>query len=212
MKAMAIGSCRIYYPVGNLSHVKMSPLGNSHSSGQIIQLFKIMNGTISIPEYLTKMAFKGRSKTKEMERVDISKIDKFIIEVSSLKKVYFKNSKILLSLDYFENRKISEVITTEESDEEFFNNLDAINRIVNNKPILFVSHNNIPNLINRSKIIMNLSKWCKKNKKDFFDPTHKILQYKPVQRCFLSDNDYNHYSVMFIKKLKKYFRAFLKGT
>jgi len=208
MKAMILGSCRVYYPLLGMPNVIFYPGGTVHYSGQIIQAFNIMSKNIDIPKYLEKKVFKGWSK-KQNKKYDISKIDKFVIEISSLKKIYFDNSKILLNIDYFEGKKnISGVNISKESKAEFFYNMDVINKIIDDRPVLFVSHNNIPNLKNRKLIIKYLLEWCGANKKNFIDPTILINKYK-VKKCF-EKNDYNHYSLFFRKKMKRYIGDFLK--
>ena len=105
MKIMALGSCRVYCPLLGMPNVFFYPGGTVHYSGQIIQAFNIMSKNIDIPKDLEKKVFKGWSK-KQNKKYDISKIDKFVIEISSLKKIYFNNSKILLNIDYVEDKKI----------------------------------------------------------------------------------------------------------
>ena len=95
-----------------------------------------------------------------------------------------------------------------ESKAEFFYNMDVINKIIDDRPVLFISHNNIPNLKNRKLIIKYLLEWCGNNKKNFIDPTILINKYK-VKKCF-EKNDYNHYSLFFRKKMKRYIGDFLK--
>ena len=211
MKVMVLGSCRVYDPLKNYRETVLFKGGRVHTSTQIIQAFNIMSGNLKIPQDIFKYALRGTEK-KTYLIYDFLEIDFFIMEICSVKNFYFNNyNSISLGTDRWAKKdKFKEkIIIRKETNDELFYNLNKINLIINRKPCLFVSHNNIPNLENRDLLINNLSLWCEKNDKYFLDPTGLIKKYG-VRKCFKPKNDCNHYSRNFRREMRRYFKTFLK--
>lgn len=195
MKLLVMGSCRVTRPLESVS--TLCPLGNIHSTSEMVQACEVMSGKRSIPENL-KPYFYGVGK-RENVLVDLSSIDQVVIEISSLKN-HVVNGEIIINIGYEEKLqwpRLDNVRVQIETASEMVKNLKSLESYFSNsQKVLYVCHNTLVAVASRYMIAEVLSQWCKEKPHEFCDPTVFDSKYGSKEVHLLKESgeiDYNHY-------------------
>ena len=217
-----MGSCRLLKPLGgSMDKIDKYNGGYIYSSSEAIQAFKIMSGSMVVPKDLENYVFHDFG-VPEKKLYNISKIEKFIIEISSIKKyIYddflFSTSLMMRKDEFLEYDILKDIKPIKESEEEMINNFSLIKDITKNKKIIFISHNNMPCLEVRYFINKVLTEWCsrKDNNHTFYNIDAFIKKQDNPNSFFrVSKNkkykmDYNHYSKKGLDKMARLYRSLI---
>jgi hypothetical protein len=221
-KIYLMGSCRLLKPLrGSMDKMDKYNGGYIYSSSEVIQAFKIMSGSMVVSKDLENYVFYDYG-VPEKKLYNISKIEKFIIEISSIKKYIYDDFLLSASLmmrkdDFSEYDILKDIRPIKESEEEMINNFSLIKDITKNKKIIFISHNNMPCLEVRYFINKVLIEWCsrKDNNHTFYNIDTFIKKENNPNSFFRCpkdqkyEMDYNHYSKKGRKKIAKLYGSLM---
>lgn len=139
---------------------------------------------------------------------NFNNIDKFFIEISSIKSYLYKNNSVFVEHIASKNPYISDYksLMYKQDENEIINDLEKIIELLGSKKIVFVSHFNISGIKNRLIIKKSLEFVCKK-----YD-IPLILPYEHLniaKNKYLLQNDLLHYSLDGIEKIKIEFEKYM---
>ncbi|WP_060476738.1 hypothetical protein [Pseudomonas monteilii] len=250
IRTLAFGTCRIEEPleilskIGCTGHLKFPH--HLHYPSQIFQTIKDYDSESYIPENLLYLISEGaikdissRNKTTEnlaAERESFKnlsrKYDKFIIEVSGMHELIYKDE---MYVEYFAKADIlkfkeqleplykdgeiqeiypDDIFKRDVSDEHMIKVTGEICSYLDYKPILWVSHFDVlaPQKVreNRRRSISLLRKCAKINKNQFFDPTNVIMHLG--QASALKDNgkDIAHFTKESVNILSEVYKSWIE--
>lgn len=208
MSITLFGTCRL----GKISN--RNKLHNKitfcHSTKEIIQFIKFLNGKLTIPKPYSMLCFRTAiCKNIYINYNDIYKkifldTNIFIIEICSKKK-YMHNNFYLhhLCVDKrfhrFNNVTPVEILNNykieEQNNKEIENDILEIKKLLHPKKIIIVSHYNAKlngeYLKSRNELINTLDEICKKNNIPFINPTNILSNF--TQKIVMN-SDLGHYS------------------
>jgi len=220
-KILTIGSCRVKNPTlayrgTRDKSVKLYMLNqNIHTLEQIIQAIEIMkqiksSHTDVVDIRATGKKFqcfklKGYIKGETWQTIDISNIDKYIIEISGVTNYVCRHGYFLNPFPkFYKHKKYKKVYS-----DNYLEKIKKIHQLLNNKPVLFVSNHNIMNKPSRTKLIQALSEYtCNNLKSDFFNPTN-LIDAKNIKKYLLNENHYT--PIMILKVALEIFSRIKRG-
>jgi len=199
MKILTIGSCRVKNPTRVYRRCKDTSmelymiLPHLHTLEQIIQAIEILKGIR--PNH--KDIINKRSgnleciKTKKIT-IPINKIDKYIIEISGVTNYLCEHGYYLSPFPkFYKHTKYKKVYS-----DNYVAKLKKIHKLLDNKPILFVSNHNIYNKPSRTKMIQTLDEYCHNNlNTEFLNPTI-LMDKQNIKKYLLNMNHYSPYMIL----------------
>jgi len=226
MSITLFGSCRLN-KIKN--HNNLNNLINyTHSTKEVIQFIKFLKGELKIPQPYNKLCF--RTGIMEDKFIDYDNSYKnmflntnfFIIEISSNKK-YIHNNFYLhhLSVDIRYNFSnllnktpkdiLENYIIEKQKDEEIEYDILEIQRMLNPKKIIIVSHYNSKKnneyLNARNDLINLLSTICNKYNIPFINPTNVLSKFSQEEIMTI---DLGHYTELGKNEFANYVDNFIK--
>ena len=200
MKALVMGSCRVYTPCNAVRDVvNRYPWGMLHTLGQTLQAINIMKGKVDIPEkYFSEVFRLNRNQVipNKIEdfKVDMSVYDKFIIEISNLPdSLIGENNNIYASSYCSLPHKVVEYDL-----EKLKSCLTDIYTGLESKSVLFILHNRF-SVEDRYKIGYAISMVGSKNKNVKFLDVMNVIATCGVEKAM---SDCNHYTALMTDKIR----------
>lgn len=190
-------------------------LGKLHNTKEIIQFIRLIKGDITLPTevlslFLTSFSSFRLPKIKREKNPEeilneiknnFNEIDKFFIEISSIKTFIYKNNAVFLehissNNPFIKNYKELEHI---QSKEELLEDLDEIVKLLGEKKVVFISHFNFDGINNRQIIKDALLFISKKYEIPVILP-YEDLKIKEDKKIL--QNDLLHYTFYGLEKIK----------
>lgn len=196
----------------------------THSTKEVIQLIKFLNGEIIIPDIYAKLCFRTGIVNnqsiifdKNLHQIKFLNSKICIVEICSNKK-YIHNNYYLhhLCVDkrFKSNNKntpdeiLKEHIVEKQSDDEIENDILEIQKMVSTKKLIIVSHYDC-NISSRNHLISLLDNICRKYKIHFINPKTVLSDY--VQNNVMK-SDLGHYTEFGITKFTEYVNDYIKNS
>jgi hypothetical protein len=191
----------------------------THSTKEIIQLYKFLNGEISIKHpydtlcFRSAIVYKTPIKFSSTFKSKLNNSDAFVVEIPSRKKYIHQNHYLHhlcvdKRFDFYKKTEesfLKEYVVEIQSDIEIENDILDIQKMVYPKPLIIVSHyNSVMNgsfIKDRNNLIILLQTICQKYQIPFINPTEILKNYN--QNIVMSE-DFGHYTNFGKSKMVEY--------
>jgi hypothetical protein len=211
-KTFIIGSCRVHKPFQLLSNElkiplncdNFSPDNYCHYTNEIIQYISFFYR--NPPEFLLNR--NCINIPPDLSCKHVHNANKYIIEISSIKNIIDSQLQYL-NIVKVKKQKLN-YRTYLESFQTLVDNILVISYLLDDRPILFVSHFNPGNKIPNRQIIIDAIEIAQKYKKNikFLNPTKFVEKLTP-EKAILSPEKPTEYSPEMLNIIKDEFHKFI---
>lgn len=209
-KLLVLGSCRVIQPFQKDPDAVTYPGGHTHSTRDVLQAIRILNGDLVVPAEYEPYIFHGHGVRTPVQ-LSLKQFDRVVVELCSFKSYMHRPTELVFHIGYQDNvhhkklTPVEGVVLETETPEQVLRNLDRIADRFSGKQLTIVSHNNIQQIPVRYHLSHLLSTWCYKHEHQFVDPTCLAAWYG-IEKCFPVLNerfDLQHFTPFMLEKVRE---------